>query len=215
MLRPAAQSRATIIDTTGSFPISLLAKVIKSRILEKKEESSRRDIKTDVYKSTQPDAVGNKGLEDEVQRCLEMVAISRVFDVEGLWEVLSEVGRDDRSNLDCEHPQEGLEAGDAVGEAGIGENDLLQKLPKPSIVGEIGDSEDESTPDEDEVAMTEQPVPRIQKQAAPQIGAGGAEVEGTEIIIVDNMTNIINELFARKEKSEGMSPSPEAFSSTY
>jgi hypothetical protein len=63
-----------------------------------------------------------------------MVAISRVFDVEGLWEVLGEVGRD--------------------------------------FAADKGTSEDK-------------------------------DEEGMEIIIIDNMTQLINELFARKEKGEG------------
>lgn len=75
-----------------------------------------------------------EGVDDDVHRCLEMVAISRVFDVEGLWEVLGEVGRD--------------------------------------CVGDEGTSEDKYE-------------------------------EGMEVIIIDNMTQLINELFARKEKGEG------------
>jgi len=80
-----------------------------------------------------------KGVDEEVRRCLEMVAISRVFDVEGLWEVLGEVGR----------------------------------------------GSDGSTVDDDE----------------------SLREEGVEMIIIDNMTHLINELFARKERSECMFPS--------
>jgi hypothetical protein len=68
--------------------------------------------------------------DEDLQKCLEMVAINRVFDIEGLWEVLGEIGRESHSQS---------------------ENDD----------------------------------------------------GGTEIIIIDNMTHLINELFARKERSEG------------
>lgn len=74
-------------------------------------------------------------MDEEVRGYLEMVAISRVFDVEGLWEVLGEVGRDS-----------------------------------------AGMEEDRS------------------------------DEEGMEIIIIDNMTHLINELFARKERGEGVFP---------
>ena len=73
-----------------------------------------------------------------------MVAISRVFDVEGLWEVLGEVGRD-----------------------------------SDRVV--LGD-EERAVEDNDE--------------------------EGMEIIVIDNMTHLISELFARKERGEGISSTP-------
>lgn len=71
-----------------------------------------------------------------------MVAISRVFDIEGLWEVLGEVGRDSESGALVD--DEGVRA--------------------------VGDE------------------------------------NGVEMIIIDNMTHLINELFARKGRGEGMYP---------
>ena len=82
-------------------------------------------------------AARESSVDEEVQRCLEWVAISRVFDVEGLWEVLGDVGRD--------------------------------------------------------------------SEGAEGAAAGVHYEEGMEIIIIDNMTHLISELFARKEKSEGIS----------
>ena len=87
-------------------------------------------------------AVDEQGVNEEVLRCLEMVAISRVFDIEGLWEVLKEVGQDSET--------------DSTDDEGVRE---------------------ESTGNEN----------------------------GVEMIIIDNLTHLINELFARKERSEGMS----------
>lgn len=81
--------------------------------------------------------VHESSVDEEVQRCLEMVAISRVFDVEGLWEVLGEVGRD--------------------------------------------------------------------SEEAQGLAPDDHNEEGMEIIIIDNMTHLINELFSRKERSEGIS----------
>ena len=90
---------------------------------------------------TAEDSANGKGVDEEVQRCLEMIAMSRVFDVEGLWEVLGEVARDSHWN--------------------------------------------------EELPSKEQ-----------------HEEDGIEIIIIDNMTNLINELFARKERTEGTLPLP-------
>ncbi|KAG0651375.1 hypothetical protein D0Z07_1636 [Hyphodiscus hymeniophilus] len=127
------KTRATIIDTTGSFPITLLAKILKAQILDTKTKTARQSIDDGNY-AVFNNTVNEKEADDQVRRCLEMVAISRVFDIEGLWEVLGEVGKSSDS----------------------------------------GAADDESMSDED----------------------------GVEIVIIDNMTHLINELFARKERSE-------------
>ena len=131
------KTKATIIDTTGSFPVPLLAKIIKSRILDSRSKTARQAMDNGNHAVVE-DGVDAKEVEEEVRRCLEMVAISRVFDVEGLWEVLGEIGRDSESGV------------------------------------------------RDDEAMR--------------------EATGVEMVIVDNMTHLINELFARKERSEGLPP---------
>lgn len=122
-------------------------------------------------------------MDYDVQRCLEMVAISRVFDVEGLWEVLGEVGHD----ASHDPAKEAL-----VSSKGAlnGEEGNQSSPPWPE---EIFDSEEESTP------------PTV--DAEPAFGTKSTDVvdgeQDTEIIIIDNLTHIINELLARKEKGEG------------
>lgn len=138
--------KATIIDTAGSFPISFLAKILKSRILDSKPKTARQTVDTG-NSAVNEDGVDGKAVDENVQRCLEMVAISRVFDVEGLWEVLGDVGQDSES--DAANDEEMREMGD--------EN-------------------------------------------------------GVEMIIIDNMTQLINELFTRKERGEGTPPYAHPFS---
>lgn len=152
--------RATIVDTTGSFPLAMLAKVLESRIIASRASPDPvdRNTKTDI--------------DGDVQRCLEMVGISRVFDLEGLWEVLGEVGR---ASDDFERERD--------------------SPPEPKEV-EIANSEDE---DEDESPIST--ANQNQDQARED------EDEGVEIIIIDSLTHIINELFSRKEKSDGLYPS--------
>lgn len=112
-------------------------------------------------------------IEGEVQRCLEMVAISRVFDIEGLWEVLGEVGRNGTLEDEVKNILENIS--EAHARTG---NQSSQKPP------EIIDSEEELTPEE-------APPPRHQKESS-----------GVELIVIDNMTHIISELLSRREKSE-------------
>lgn len=153
--------KATIIDTVGSFPIPLLASILTARIKARQDADFRDQSTKGDYEAPETDNVGKD--VDLVQKCLEMVAITRVFDVEGLWEVLGEIGR-------------GSDDGDIT--AGAAKEQIPQDVGTPS---------------------------------RPRLGGGGAILEegtedGTEIIIIDNMTHLINELFARKEKGEGSTP---------
>jgi len=168
------EPKATIIDTTGSFPLSLLAQVIKARILSSRAASATAAVKTANYAiSGQGQEVGDEEVEKDVQKCLEMVAISRVFDIEGLWEVLGEVGRNNT-------PPDELD----LLVSAIGPEEVQENLQKPT---EILDSEEELTPEEISPAPERNPH------------------SGTEIIMIDNLTHIITELLARKEKSEAHS----------
>ncbi|KAF4629267.1 hypothetical protein G7Y89_g8881 [Cudoniella acicularis] len=173
-------TKATIIDTTGSFPLSLLARILKSRILLSRSATSRQNVETANYRPVHDENSDAPNVE-EVQRCLEMVAVSRVFDIEGLWEVLGEIGR---AHVPVPVPAE-HEGSSPPWESNTPE--LKSKSPQ------ILDSDE----DEEEVLETEmkQPVD-IEKSENHDCE------EGIEIVIVDNMTHIINELFGRKEKND-------------
>jgi hypothetical protein len=164
-----------VIDTTGSFPISLLAQVLKLRIISSRATSAIKAVQTANYAiAGQQQTVTDEEVEKDVQRCLEMVAISRVFDIEGLWEVLGEVGRGSTS----------YDESDAL-PSSLDPNPNQQSHQVPT---EILDSEEELTPEE-----------------ALAISPRNEDSSGTEILIIDNLTHIITELLARKEKSEAHS----------
>lgn len=147
-------------------------------------------MKTENAIPTECGQVLDEGVEGEVQKYLEMVAISRVFDVEGLWEVLGEVRQDSRSNINHEDDEE-FEVIVAREEINISASRPAYDGAKPSAAREIVDSEDDSfTPNVDDGRLTE-----------PLEGQGD---EGVEIIVIDSMIDIINELLARKEKTEGI-----------
>ncbi|PVH85020.1 hypothetical protein DL98DRAFT_511953 [Cadophora sp. DSE1049] len=182
------KTKATIIDTTGSFPLALLASVLKSRLLEARSLSAQNAVESGNHAVQEPaTSKDDSGIDEQVQQCLEMVAISRVFDIEGLWEVIGEVDYVGSSSTPGQNEQNengkatlNVTDGFEVAEENIG-ND------RPEIL----DSEEDTTPPSD--------VP----SAIPKgRGEEDREDEGIEIIIVDNMTHIINELFARKEKSD-------------
>jgi hypothetical protein len=172
---PSSKPSATIVDTTGSFPVSLLAKVLKARIISSRAASTTAAVQTANYDiSGQSLAVTDEEVEKGVQRCLEMVAISRVFDMEGLWEVLGEVGRDGTSHDDSDTP--------------LSTHDPKMSERSPQRPTEIADSEAELTPE------AASPLPPSQNKTEQD--------PGIEIIIIDNITHLITSLLARKEKSE-------------
>jgi len=178
---------ATIIDTTGSFPLSVLAQILRSRILESRLASSRRDNQSGNYEVTNP-ASEEPDVSGEVQICLEMVALSRVFDIEGLWEVIGEVGRDSKSNSSTvvEVPRK----------VSAAHEDRAPEDPSPENVIEIIDSEEEvSSSDEASIQATS----GQHKQDIQDVD------DGIEVVIIDDITRIINLLFAQREKSEGTS----------
>ncbi|KAH6667532.1 hypothetical protein B0J14DRAFT_489444 [Halenospora varia] len=179
---PNGKINATIIDTTGSIPLPLLAKILKSRILESRSASSLRNVTTANYQLAQNEKVEEEDVDEEVVRCLEMVTISRVFNIEGLWEVLGEIGRETHTpTAEARIPQQQFEG---------------SSPPWPTQ-----DSSPEKTPQildsEDDEELELSPVKAPRKKAEMQ-----KEDEGVEMIIVDNMTHIINELFGRREKNE-------------
>lgn len=188
-----------IIDTTGSFPISLLARIIRSRILQAADDPTLKSATTVNSTSTNYGQINKENLVNEVQKYLEQVTISRVFDIEGLWEVLSEVTLESPASL----PQRDGKtiAADLMQRSTSSFPITLRASEEPSTVEEIIDSEDENpTPDDNYGATAKQPADQGH--------------EGIQILVVDNMGDLINELLARKEKTDGSSLSSKRNHST-
>lgn len=143
------------------------------------------------------------GVDEQVQKCLERVAISRVFDIEGLWEVIGEVGHPVSLASEPVFPGHDAEDGNGIRNGNGHKKEVTVSKDEIEVVVEkdIADDEPEIQDSEDDLTP---PVPpaagRMDHEEDSSIGVD----EGTEIIIVDNMTHVINELFARKEKSDGM-----------
>lgn len=64
------------------MPLTLFSSILKSRIIAENKLSSNLD--------TSPHEDEDMTVDNQIQHCLEMVNISRIFDLEGLWEVLGE-----------------------------------------------------------------------------------------------------------------------------
>lgn len=187
---PQAGSRpkAAVIDTTGSFPISLLAKVIRSRVSRAKRGIAWEGLEARKARLANQDQINDRDVEEDVRKHLEKVTISRVFDAEGLWEVLGEVTRNSRTQLDYEERDEVIST--QTTQQSIVSRAALDVDEELLITKEIVDSEDGSYVLDDAAETVEKPEEQ--------------EDEGIEIIVVDSMTDIINGLLANKERTEGL-----------
>lgn len=161
--------KVAIIDTTGSFPVSLLAKIIKTRILQARSDISPRS------RWGANETANYKHVDAEVQRQLGKVNISRVFDIEGLWDVLGEVTRNPQIMLGQRE-------------------DTTASTFKTNIRGS------EATSRSNEIIVDSQDEDLSPSEVSSPEKHGD---EGIEILVIDSMTDIINGSLVDKEKSEG------------
>ncbi|OBT68433.1 hypothetical protein VE03_02869 [Pseudogymnoascus sp. 23342-1-I1] len=197
--RPGAL--ASVVDATGSFPLVGLAGVVRWW----------------AERGVGSGAGGGKGggVEERVNSVLERVGITRVFDVEGLWEVLGEVGG---GNGGVEGGG-GAEGGDAkgvvVGKGGMagdredeegGSDGQTEGVDLNAGAREIMDSEDDD--DDDDLTTqrppnqgpqppTKGPISNPHNHRAPAPAIPSRTTPTTEIILVDNLTTLITTLFSR------------------
>ncbi|OBT93958.1 hypothetical protein VE01_08231 [Pseudogymnoascus verrucosus] len=224
-------SHASIIDSTGSFPLALFAGVVRWCV-ERGGGSGVGDAggagreggkggKGGTGGAGGAGGAGRKGgggkgeVEEKVNAVLERVGVTRIFDIEGLWEVLGEVGGGAMGGAD--RRDEAKEA--SMGEEGRGAEDMglgeeeegddgmpREALPTAAGVREIMDSEEEDDEDDD-LATQRLPNPRpqspqdrpgsninIHKPSAP---AAPTTHPTTEIILLDNLTTLTTTLFSR------------------
>ncbi|TGO34482.1 hypothetical protein BHYA_0195g00130 [Botrytis hyacinthi] len=180
--------KVVVIDTTGSFNLPLLVKILRSRLLKRRYETrSRNDITMNHNDGQNTDESTEIDIQKEVNALLELVAISRVFDIEGLWEVLSELGRPNdrpRNNggdqeMSTTIPSRSSKPVEAEAE------------PSHKIPDEICDSEEE------DIELTPPPPPPPVKPPAP---TPSLTETSPEILIIDSMHHLISHLFTHSEK---------------
>ncbi|KAF7898719.1 hypothetical protein EAF00_005165 [Botryotinia globosa] len=186
------KSKVVVIDTTGSFNLPLLVKILRSRLLKGRYEMrSRNDITMNLKDGQNTDGSAEIDIQKEVNALLELVAISRVFDIEGLWEVLSELGRPNdlfRNNGDDQEMPTTIPSWTSKPVAK--KTEPLQKIPE-----EICDSEDEDI----ELTPPPPPPPPLAKLPAPTPIPSSTETS-PEILIIDSMHHLITHLFTHSEK---------------
>jgi hypothetical protein len=169
-----------------------------------------------------------------VQEILGRIAISRVFDIEGVWEMLSEVSADCQSHIPVQEPpnldEKAAESPDRMPD----QITAAAKNTRPISPGqniraeqedelEIGDSEAEEEDIDINGDLKEADISHVgntdlaqNKTNAPAtintalsredsiFESKPLESKGrTEIIIIDNMTSPINELFSNRERTSG------------
>lgn len=195
--RPHAQ--ASVIDATGSFPLVLLAGVV------------RWCVERGVGVGTA--GGGGGGVEERVNGVLERVGITRVFDVEGLWEVLGEVGGGNRG-AEGGGEAKGVEMDEKGGTAedrGLDEEGGMHDGPPEEVLPsagtpEIMDSEEDDDDDDDldtnrpakpePQPPTKEPSLNTRSHKASALAIPSRTHLITEIVVVDNLTTLITTLFA-------------------
>ncbi|TGO21514.1 hypothetical protein BPAE_0215g00060 [Botrytis paeoniae] len=176
--------KVVVIDTIGSFNLPLLVKILRSRLLKRRYEMrSRDDVTMNLNDGHITDEID---IQKEVNALLELVAISRVFDIEGLWEVLSELGRPNDQPINNGADQEiPIIIPSRTSKPVEGEAEPLHKIPD-----EICDSEEE------DIELTPPPPPPV-KPTAP---TPSSTETSPEILIIDSMHYLISHLFTHSEK---------------
>ncbi|KAJ8066784.1 hypothetical protein OCU04_004172 [Sclerotinia nivalis] len=186
--RHISKPKVVVIDTTGSFNLPLLVKVLRSRLHKMKNEMrSMDDTNMNCENSHNSGADTEIEIQKEVNAMLELVAISRVFDIEGLWEVLSEIGRTDDHRSNDEDDQD-ISKNSPSRKGKFVEKQAEHPLYK--LPDEIGDSEEE------DIEMSPPPV----KPSTSNTSTSEAETS-PEILVIDNMHYLISHLFTHSEKS--------------
>lgn len=138
-------------------------------------------------------------VSQEVERCLEMVSISRVFDFEGLWEVVSEVNRD--STTKNEVTPVGLLMSPERKTPFLFEDEPERVKNVAKVKSATGVEEDLAGQMVSPAVLLSQHPELVQQDTS--IDEDDCPEDGTEILIIDSMNHIITELFSRKEKDEG------------
>ncbi|TGO09858.1 hypothetical protein BTUL_0152g00130 [Botrytis tulipae] len=183
-----SKPKVVVIDTTGSFNLPLLVKILRSRLLKRRYEMrSRNDITMNLNDGQNTDESTEIDIQKEVNALLELVAISRVFDIEGLWEVLSELGRpNDLSRNNGDDQEMPTTIPSRTSKPVEGKTEPLHTIPD-----EICDSEDE------DIELTPPPPPPPVKPPAP---TSNSTETSPEILIIDSMHHLITHLFTHSEK---------------
>ncbi|ESZ91607.1 hypothetical protein SBOR_8006 [Sclerotinia borealis F-4128] len=187
--RNVMKPKVVVIDATGSFSLPLLAKGLRSRLLQVRHKTRSKDNTSgNLENDLNLDRITELEIQTDMNAMLELVAISRVFDIEGLWEVLGEIGRTDGRSNEGDNQETSNNHPSREGKFVEKQAELLHKIPD-----EIGDSEEE-----DINMSTPSPVKLVASKTS--------EVETSpEILIIDNMHYLISHLFTHSEKSSAHS----------
>lgn len=207
--------------------MQLLSRILRHRILEaqgrlRRIRENRKAAgfignRAEAQSLTDDDAVVDVDfdVEEVLKQCLERVSISRVFDVWGFWEVIGEIGRDSKEPTEEENIQQkdSIE-GEQASIAGSPDSKMESPM-KPMKELEIEDSEAE---DDGSISSLGSPPPLTDSKPDSEIHAVRKDQQGekaaedreehrselrTDIVIIDNMTTLISELFARTERTAG------------
>lgn len=227
-------ARVCIIDTTGSLSVLLVQKCLQHSLQQEKLERSSGHLSSRIKSE----------IDKQISEILERIEISRVFDLEGLWEVLREI--DNTGQSDEVHPTQSqgsfidliAEAEKATPEAlppfeGVVDYSsdlemLASSPPWPSQLSVMATPPAREMIKSLEVSDTalQASLPRMSSQISPhpalqspptdpvpvlphEITTSNAPpIQRMDLVVIDNMTSLITELFSRIERQTGsFSPS--------
>jgi hypothetical protein len=138
---------------------------------------------------------GLQDLQKKVQGCLERISIARVFDIEGLWEVLGELETAVSPNDDgSSRADQGVKSGQKPVDALPAERTENQRGQRTEIL----DSEDESGLSSPESHLSQEPPAQASiSQSNPQ-ETGPATLP--DLIVITHTSTLLNALFTGRDK---------------
>ncbi|TQS36839.1 hypothetical protein Golomagni_02701 [Golovinomyces magnicellulatus] len=167
-------TKAIIVDSTGLFPLNLFVSILKSRLIAENASST-----SDIHGSNQDKYITTC---NQMRRCLEMVNISRIFDIDGLWEILGET--EQSKDIRTRNKDFSLALSPNNNEI-RGEREERQAFCDEEAFNTVSGT-----------ASAQNAQPILSPNTKPKIVD-----DGIEILIVDNMTTLISEFLTSREKT--------------
>jgi hypothetical protein len=177
------------------------------------------------------DGLSRREMIEPIKQCLGRVSIARIFDLDGLWEVLGELGKDRSDDLEAEIASEQRPPMERCGEARQDASrkeqppqEAAEPIQKtPAVMTEIPDSQapgDDDLSDDMEVEEVDQSMPspaipapekRISKsppsspplppQPNPRVASETSNGPLPTIILIPQISNLLNSYFATHDKT--------------
>ncbi|ROT35383.1 hypothetical protein SODALDRAFT_328723 [Sodiomyces alkalinus F11] len=158
-----------------------------------------------------------EALRRKLRGCLERVSVSRVFDLEGLWEVLGDLDKPceeqepvprrsrDETTPDV-HAEGGLTVLPGTEQQGGGNTDLAESKIRNAVIADSEDEDEDEAEDQDEneeisPSSPSRSPPAIARPPPPPADPAPPEPDhGPDVIVITHFATLLTALFTRREK---------------